>query len=167
MQRCNDPSFFLASTIMLHHGDWLGCIAPASNMSRSEAHTSKSGESVHLNCYSKGLLSIMWISCSITLVQPSSFPSSTKISWKAATVAFQVVQSLTPSRFSFSSNFYWHTDTDKGSCTASTPRATSISGDSFMGGTGEAETTLATSTAFFRKIGEHVLDHHRHCYCSS
>ena len=85
-QKCNEPSFFLTSTTVWHHRDWLGCIAPASSISQSEAWTSsKSGGGICLNHSLKGLLSVMQISCSTALVQPSSFPSSAKISRKART----------------------------------------------------------------------------------
>ena len=81
MQKCSNPSFFLTNTTVLHHGDWLGHIAPVSNISQREAHTSsKSGGSTHLNLSLKGLLSMMQISCSIVLGQPSSFPSNVKMS---------------------------------------------------------------------------------------
>ena len=63
-----------------------GHIAPASSISQSEACTSsKSSGGIRLNCSLKGSLSVMQISCLTTLVQPSSFPSSAKISWKART----------------------------------------------------------------------------------
>ena len=76
-------SFFQTNTTTLHHRDWLGCITPASSMSLSEAHTSsRSGRGMHLNHSLKGSLSLVWISCTVALMQPSSFASSTKMSWK-------------------------------------------------------------------------------------
>ena len=160
MQKHNNPSFFLTSSTALHHGDWLGCITPASSISQSEVHTSsKSGGGMHLNCSLNGSLSVMRISCSIALVQPSSFPSSTKMLWKAKTrsqavAAFWGVQLLRLSKFSISNSFSCHMVTDIGSCMASVPRVASISVDNSAGGTGEAETTCATCTPFFRKIGD-------------
>ena len=114
---------------------------------------------MHQNHSLNGSLSVMWISCSIALVQPSSFPSSAKMSWKAkmrsqAAAAFQGVQLLRPFKFSFSNRLSFHAVTDIGSCMASIPRATSISVDSSVGGNGKAETTCATCTPFFRKIGD-------------
>ena len=83
-QKCSDPSFFLTNTTALHHGDWLGCIAPTSSISQSEVHTSsKDGGGICLNHSLNGSLSVMWISCLIALVQPSSFPSNKKMLWKA------------------------------------------------------------------------------------
>ena len=131
-QKPSDPSFFLTSTTTLHHGDWLGCIAPASSIFQSEAHTSsKSNWGMHLNCSLNGSLSVMRISCSIALVQPRSFPSSVKMSWKAkmrsqAAAAFQGVQFLRPSKFSFSNHFFCCAVTDMGSRVASTRRVASI-----------------------------------------
>ena len=63
-------------------------------------------------------------------------------------------QLLRLSKFSFCNSFSCCAVTDIGSCTASIPRAASISVDSSMGGTGVAETTCATCTSFFRKIGD-------------
>ena len=68
--------------------------------------------------------------------------------------AFQGVQLLRPSKFSFSNSFSCCAVTDIGSCTASIPRVASISVDSSAGGTREAETTHATYTLFFKKIGD-------------
>ena len=68
-QKCSDLSFFCTSTTAVHHVDRLGCITPMSSISLSKAHTSsKSGGGMHLNHSLKGLLSLMWISCSIALV---------------------------------------------------------------------------------------------------
>ena len=97
------------------------------------------------------------ISCSTVLVQPSSFPSNTKTSWKAsmrshAAVAFLGVQLLRPSRSNFSRTFLCHSATDRGCHLSSAPRTASISGDISVGGTGDTETTLATCMPFFRKI---------------
>ena len=145
---------------MLHHGDQLGCIAPGSNISQSEAHTSsKSSGGIHLNHSLKGLLLVIQISCSTTLVQPNSFPSSIKVSCKArrrshAATAFLGVQLLRPSRFNFSRSFFCYTATYMGSRSASVPRMASISGDSSVCSTSNAETTLATHTPFLRKIGD-------------
>ena len=84
MQKCSNPSFFLTSTTMLHHGDWLGRITPTSSISQSEVCTSsKSGGGMHLNHSLNDSLLVIQISCSIALVQPSSFPSSVKMLWKA------------------------------------------------------------------------------------
>ena len=67
---------------------------------------------------------------------------------------FWGVQLLRPSKFSFSNSLSCCAVTDIGSCTASIPRVASISVDSSVGGTGKAETTCATWTPFFRKIGD-------------
>ena len=97
------------------------------------------------------------ISCSTVLVQPSSFPSNAKMSWKASmrshtTTAFQGVQLLRPFRSNFSKSFFCHSATDRGCCLSSAPRTASISRDMSVGGAGNVETTLATCTPFFRKI---------------
>ena len=126
------PSFSLTNTTALHHGDWLGHITPASNISQSEVHTSSSsGGGIHLNCSLNGSLSVIQISCLTTLVQPSSLPSSVKISWRAsmrshAAMAFQGVRLLRPSRFSFSRSFFCHSTTDRGSHLSFIPRTTYI-----------------------------------------
>ena len=159
MQKRRVLFFFCTNTTALHHGDWLGCIAPMSSMSLSEVHTSsKSSGGMHLNCPLKGSLLLMRISCSIALMQPSSFPSSMKMSWKAKTssltaAAFLGVQLLRPSKFSFSRSFSYCAATIIGSHAVSAPRAASISGDNSTGCTGEADTTRATYTPFFRKMG--------------
>ena len=106
-----------------------------------------------------GSLLVMQVSCLIALIQPSLFPSSVKMSWKAkmrsqAVAALCGVQLLRLSKFSSSNSFSCHAFTDIGSCMASAPRVASISVDSSVGGTGEAETTCATCTPFFRKIGD-------------
>ena len=81
MQKHSDPSFFLTNTTALHYRDWLGHIAPMSNISQGEACiSSKSSGGICLNLSLKGLLSVMQISCSIVLVQPSLFPSNAKMS---------------------------------------------------------------------------------------
>ena len=101
-QKCSIPSFFLNSTTALHHSDWLGYMAPASNMSQSEACTSSSSSGgICLNQSLNGSLLVIQISCSTMLVQPSSFPSNMKTSWKDntrshAAMAFQGVQSGHP-----------------------------------------------------------------------
>ena len=144
-QKRNVPSFFLPNTTALHHGDWLGCIAPAFNISWSEACTSSSSSGgIHLNCSLNGLLLVIWISCLTALVQPSSLPSSAKISWKASTrscaaVAFWGVQLLRPSRFNFSRSFFCHSTTDRGFHLSSIPRTASNFGDNSMGGMGDTE----------------------------
>ena len=75
----------------LHQGDRLGHITPTPSMSLSEVHTSsRSGRRMHQNLSLKGSLSLIWISCSIALMQPSSFPSSVKMLWMAKT-SFLVV----------------------------------------------------------------------------
>ena len=143
----------------MHHGDWLGCIAPTSSMSLSEAHTSsRSSGGMHLNCSLKGSLLLMRISCSITLMHPSLYPSSMKMSWKAKTSSlpagtFLGVQLLRPSKFSFSRSFSCHVATVIGSHAVCAPRAASISGDNSTGGTSKADTMHATCTPFFRKMG--------------
>ena len=169
-QRHSIPSFFLTSTTALHHGNWLGCMALKFNISWSEAHTSSSSiGGICLNHSLNGSLSVIQISCSTTLVQPSSFPSNAKISWKdntrslAATAVFQGVQLLRPSRFNFSQSFCCHSATDRGWHLSSAPRTASISGDISTGRTGNRETILATCTSFFRKIRfQYVPYHHGH-----
>ena len=119
-QKCSIPSFFLTSTTALHHGDWLGCMAPTSNMSQSEACTSfRSSGGICLNHSLNSSLLVIQISCSTALVQPSLFPSNVKTSWKAsmrphATMAFQGVQLLRPSRSNFSRSFFCCSATDRG-----------------------------------------------------
>ena len=137
----------------------MGCIAPVSSISRSEACTSNNGGGIHLKCSLKGSMLVIQISCSTALVQPSSLPSNAKTSWKVRTsfraaAAFHGVQLLGPSRFSFSKSFSCHSATDKGGCLSSAPRTTSISRESFTGGTSDVETTLEICTPFFRKIGD-------------
>ena len=157
-QKCSIPAFFLTSTTASHHGNWLGCMVPASNISWSKACTSSSSSrGIHLNHSLNGLLLVIQISCSTVLVQPSSFPSNVKTSWKdntrsCATMAFQGVQLLRPSRSNFSRSFCCHSATDKGWCLSSAPRTVSISWDISTGGTGDAETILGTCMPFFRKI---------------
>ena len=76
MQKCSDPSFFLTSTTVLHHGDWLGCITPTSSISWSKVPTSsKSGGGMHLNHSLNGSLLVMQISCLIALVQAHFLPA--------------------------------------------------------------------------------------------
>ena len=82
---------------------------------------------------------MMWISCSIALVQPSSFLFSVKMSWKAkmsslAAATFLGVQLLRPSKFSFSGSFSCHAVTVIGSHAVSAPRVASILGDNSAGG---------------------------------
>ena len=107
MQKQRDPSFLHTSTTVLHHGDWLGQIAPTSSMSLKDVLTSSSkGGGIHLNRSLKGSLSVMRIACSIALMQPSSLSSKVKMSWKVrtsslATAAFPGVQEFRPSRFNF------------------------------------------------------------------
>ena len=157
-QKHNIPSFFLTKTTALHHGDWLGHIAPVSNISWSEVCTSSSSSGgIHLNHSLNGSLSVIRISCLTALIQPSSLPSSVKISWKASTwshaaVAFWGVQLLRPSRLNFSRSFFCHSTTDRVSHLSSIPRMASNSGDNSTGRTGDVETTLSTCTPFFRKI---------------
>ena len=130
----------------------------ACNMSWSEACTSSSScGGMCLNCSLNSLLLVIQISCSTALVQPSSFPSNVKTSWKAstrshATVVFRGVQLLRPSRSNFSRSFLCHSATDRGCCLSSAPRTASISGYISAGGTGNVETTLTTCMPFFRKI---------------
>ena len=132
-------------------------MAPASNISQSKVHTSSSsGGGICLNHSLNGSLSVIQISCSTTLVQPSSFPSNVK-TWKDnmrshAAAAFLGVQLLRPFRSNFSRSFCYHSATDRGWCLSSTPRTTSIFGDISVGRTGNTETILTTYTPFFRKI---------------
>ena len=157
-QKCSIPSFFLTSTTALHHGNWLGHIAPASNISWSEVWTSSSSSGgIHLNHSLNGSPSVIQISCSTALVQPSSFPSNAKTLWKAsrrshAATVFQGVQLLRPSRSNFSRSFLCCSATDRGCHLSSAPRTASISRDISMGRTGDVETTLTTCMPFFRKI---------------
>ena len=156
MQKCRVPYFFQTSTTALHHRDWLGHIAHVYSISLSKACiSSRSNGGMHLNHSLKGSLSLIQISCSIALVQPSSFPSSTKMSWKAkmsslAAATFLVVQLLRPSKFSFLKSFSCHAVTVIGSHAISAPRVASILGDNSAEGTGEADTSCATCTLFFR-----------------
>ena len=79
-QKHSVPSFSQTNTTVLHHGDWLGHISPTSSMSLSEACTSsRSGGGMHQNHSLRGSLLLMQISCSITLMHPSSFPPSMKM----------------------------------------------------------------------------------------
>ena len=80
-QKHSNPSFSLTNTTALHHSDWLGCIAPTSNISHRKPCTcSTSSGGIHLNHSLKGSLFMMQISCLIALVQPSLFPSNAKMS---------------------------------------------------------------------------------------
>ena len=80
-QKQRVPSFVLTSTTMLHHGDWLGRISPASSTSWSDVRTSSNkGGGMHLNCSLKGSLLSMHISCSMALVQPNSLLSNANMS---------------------------------------------------------------------------------------
>ena len=153
-----------------HVTPWGLCITPASSISRSEVCTSsKSSGDMHLKHSLNGSLSVMQISCSIALVQPSSFLSSMKMLWKAkmrsqAAAAFQGVQLLEPSKFSFSSNFP-AMRSQTWAPIQPHPRVASISEDSSAGGTGEAETTFVTCTPLLQKdwgLG-HVPDHQTPC----
>ena len=136
-------------------------MAPTSNVSQSEMRTSSSSSGgMHLNC----LLSVIRISCLTVLVQPSSFPSNAKTSWKdnvrsCATLVFQGVQLLRSSRSNFSRSFHCCSATDRGWHLSSAPRTTSISGDISVGRTGDVETTLATCMPFFRKITDSDMFH--------
>ena len=176
MQKCKVPSFFWTNTMALHHVDWLGCIAPTSSMSLSEACTSsRSSGGMHLNLSLKGSLLLMWISCSIALMHPSLFPFSVKMSWKAKTsslaaTAFLGVQLLRPPKFSFLRSFSCHAATIIGSCVISAPRAASISGDNSIGETREADTTCAILTPFSERLGcltYSLLRWTPYCYSSS
>ena len=174
-QKCSIPSFFLTSTTALHHGDWLGHMPPTSNMCQSEMHTSSSsGGGIHLNRSLSGLLSVIQISCSTMLVQPSSFPSNAKTSWKASTrsraaMAFQGVQLLRPSRSNFSRSFLCCSATERGCHLSSAPRTASLSGDISVGRTGDAETTSppAHPSSGRLKILTCSLPPQTPCYCSS
>ena len=91
-------------------------------------------------------------------MQPSSFPSSAKLSWKAkmsslAAATFLGVQLLRPSKFSFSRSFYCQAATVIGSRAVSAPRPASILGDSSTEETCKADTMHTTLTPFFRKMG--------------
>ena len=156
MQKWRDPSFLHTSTTMLHHGDWLGRIAPTSSMSLRDVLTSPSkGEGIHLNCSLKGSLSVMRISCSIALVQPSSLSSKAKMSWKVRTsslaaAAFPGVQELKLSRFNFPRSFSCCVATERGSGWVYSPRAACTSGDNSAWGTGTMDSTPAILMPFFK-----------------
>ena len=61
-QKCRVPAFFQTKTTALHHGDWLGQIAPASSISLRKAHTSSNrGGGIRWNCSLKGSLFSMRI----------------------------------------------------------------------------------------------------------
>ena len=155
-QKWRDPSFLHTSTTTLHHGDWLGQMAPTSSMSlRDVLPSSNKGGSICLNHSLKGSLSVMRISCSIALVQPSSLSSKAKASWKVktsslATAAFPVVQELKPSRFNFSRSFSCHAATKRGSGGASLPRAACTSRDNSVWGMGNADSMQAILVPFFK-----------------
>ena len=56
MQNHKPPSFFLTSTMALHHTLWLGWIGLASSISlRWQRTSSTRGGDIHLNCSLKGL----------------------------------------------------------------------------------------------------------------
>ena len=73
MQKCKLPSFFLTSTMALHHALWLGLIAPVSNISLRWFLTSSTiGGGIHLKCSLNRVLSVTFIECSVVWVHPSS-----------------------------------------------------------------------------------------------
>ena len=84
---CKSTEFHpFSKPIPLHctKGTGWDILPPASSMSLSEVCTSsRSSGGMHLNCSLKGSLLLMWILCSITLMHPSLFPSSMKMSLKA------------------------------------------------------------------------------------
>ena len=119
MQKQRDQYFLHTSTTTLHHRDWLGQMAPTSSMSlRDVLASSNKGGGIHLNHSLKGSLSVMQITCSIALMQPSSLSFKEKMSWKVktsslATAAFPGVQELKLSRFNFSQSFSCHVATQR------------------------------------------------------
>ena len=133
---------------------WLGWMAYASSMSLRDVLTSSKGGGIHLNHSLKGSLSVMWISCSITLMQPSSLSSKAKMSWKVKTSSLATaalwVQELKPSRFNFSRSFSCHMATKRGSSCVSSPRAACTSGDNSAGGMGNADSMHAILMPFFK-----------------
>ena len=85
MQKHKLLSFFLTNTTALHHGLWLGHIAPTSSTFLTCAHTSSTivGE-IHLNLSLNSLSSITLITYHTRSVQPKSHESREKISWYSA-----------------------------------------------------------------------------------
>ena len=82
MQKCRPPSFLHTNTTVLHHGLWLGWIAPTSNISFTCAWTlSTIGGGILWNLSLKILSLITLISCFAKSVQPNSLGSREKILW--------------------------------------------------------------------------------------
>ena len=161
MQNWRDPSFFHTSTMALHQGDWLGRIAPVSNISLRDAWTSSSkGGGICLNHSLNGSLSLRRISCSIALVHPSSSGSSTKASWyesrsSLAIAALWGVHWLKPSRFNFSNSLSCHSCTvmhSFGVCASSSWVEDVSSRDADI-----ADTMCATHTPFLRNMAWSVI----------
>ena len=81
-QKHSIPSFFCTSITALDHGDWLDWMAPASNITQSDACTSSSkGRGICLKHSLKDSSSSMLILCLIALVHPSSLGLSVKMFW--------------------------------------------------------------------------------------
>ena len=156
MQKRRVPSFFLTNTTVLHQGDWLGCMVPASSISLKEARTSsKSGGGILLNLSLKGSLSTMRISCSTVLVRPNLFFSSAKTSWYdntncSAASAFLGAQFFRPLKSSFSRSFACHSTMERGSAMASKAVTPSNTNAGALGGTGIVGTKSVTWTPFLR-----------------
>ena len=82
MQKHRPPSFFLTNTTALHHGLWLGQIAPASNISLTWALISSTiGGGILQYLSLKGSSSTTLISCFARLVHPNSLGSSENMWW--------------------------------------------------------------------------------------
>ena len=156
MQKCRVPSFFLTNMTVLHQGDWLGCMVPASSISLKEARTSsKSRGGIFLNLSLKGSLSTMWISCSTVLVQPNLFFSSAKTSWYdntncSAASAFLGAQFFRPLKSSFSRSFTCHSTIERGSAMASKAITPSNTNAGMLGSMGIAGTKHVTRTPFLK-----------------
>ena len=147
MHKCRLSSFLHTKTTALHHGLWLGQIAPASNISfiYTQASSSIRG-GILWNLSLKGSSSTTLISCFAKSVKPNSPGSMEKMSWYSVNRAWAATQFL----FDHLSRPY------KSSCWKSNfflcwiPYISSIfsrvSGVTFTGGTAFAATTWVTLT---------------------
>ena len=89
VQKHRPPSFLCTSTTTLHHGIWLGQIAPTSNISFTCTWTSSTKrEGILWNLSLKGSSSTTLISHFDKSVQPSSPGSRKKMSWYSANRAW-------------------------------------------------------------------------------